>query len=99
MAIFLNGFLLWDIAKSFQIETWIVKHSSKVEQWFEVVTFFDAYNSLGNFAFNHPKFNYPAIQEKAAAVLKTSKFYHVRNTRSMGYKLDTHSEKETTSIC
>jgi ABC-type lipoprotein export system ATPase subunit len=76
VAVFLNGLLLWDIAKSYSIETWITKHSSKVAQWFEVVTFFDAYNSLGNFAFNHPKFNYPTIQETATEVLKATQLGH-----------------------
>ncbi len=29
--------------------------------WFEVITFFDAYNSLGNFGFNHPTYVFPKI--------------------------------------
>ena len=36
--------------------------------WFEVVSFFDAYNSLGNFVFNHPDFVFPVIQEKASVI-------------------------------
>lgn len=76
IALFLNGLLLWDISKSYHIETWIAKHRSKVAQWFEVVTFFDAYNSLGNFAFNHPQFNYPIIEKTATQVLNAMQLGH-----------------------
>ncbi|MBC8754444.1 DNA mismatch repair protein MutS [Kordia sp. YSTF-M3] len=76
VGIFLNGLLLWDISKSYQIEIWIGKHSKKVAQWFEVVTFFDAYNSLGNFAFNHPQFVYPTITEQGNQVLDAKKLGH-----------------------
>lgn len=60
-AIFGNGYLLWDIRQTYHIEKWISAYSEKVADWFEVVTFFDAYNSLANFAFNHPEYIYPNI--------------------------------------
>jgi hypothetical protein len=60
-AVFGNGFLLWDVYQSYKIEQWIANYQNKVSHWFKVVSFFDAYNSLGNFAFNHPNFVYPAI--------------------------------------
>jgi hypothetical protein len=60
-AIFGNGLLLWDIRQTYHIEQWITKYTDKVDHWFEVVTFFDAYNSLGNYAFNHQAFAYPEI--------------------------------------
>jgi hypothetical protein len=56
-----NGLLLWDILQSYRIEQWISKNHDKVAQWFEVIAFFDAYNSLGNFTFNHPDYVYPEI--------------------------------------
>ncbi|MBQ4820901.1 DNA mismatch repair protein MutS [Aquimarina sp. MMG016] len=59
--VFANGLALWDIIQSYRIEQWITKNHDKVTQWFEVIAFFDAYNSLGNFAFNHPKYVYPRI--------------------------------------
>ncbi|WP_372757370.1 DNA mismatch repair protein MutS [Mariniflexile sp.] len=61
-AIFGNGFFLSDIKNSFQIEKWIQEHADKVSDWFEVVSFFDAYNSLGNFTFNHPDFVFPELE-------------------------------------
>ena len=56
-----NGFLLWDIIQSYKIERWIETYDNKVEDWFEVVSFFDSYNSLGNFDFNHPLYVFPEI--------------------------------------
>ena len=60
-AIFGNGYFLTDIKNSFKIEKWIKQYGHKVNDWFEVVSFFDAYNSLGNFTYNHPDFVFPEL--------------------------------------
>ena len=62
-AIFGNGYFLTDLKNSYKVEVWIKKYGHKVEDWFEVVSFFDAYNSLGNYAFNHPHYVYPIITD------------------------------------
>lgn len=67
-AIFGNGFFLSDIKNSYQIEQWIKAHANKVNDWFEVVSFFDAYNSLGNYVFNHPHFTFPTIIENGTVI-------------------------------
>ena len=59
--IFGNGFLLWDLRQSYKLEAWIRENSDNVEKWFEVIEFLDAYNTLGNFAFNHPDYVFPDI--------------------------------------
>ena len=59
--LFANGFLLWDIYQSYKIETWISAHGQKVQHWFETIAFFDAYNSLANFTFNHPNYVFPML--------------------------------------
>ena len=68
-AIFGNGYFLWDIRQTYYIEQWISTYALKVEDWFEVVTFFDAYNSLGNYGFNHKQFAYPKIVKGNDTVL------------------------------
>lgn len=60
-AIFGNGYFLTDVKHSFSIEKWIESYHDTVEQWFEVVSFFDAYNSFGNYTFNHPEYVFPKI--------------------------------------
>ena len=74
-AIFGNGYFLTDIKNSYRIEQWITKYAHKVEDWFEVVSFFDAYNSLGNYAYNHPEFNYPEITNETS-VIEAEKLGH-----------------------
>lgn len=59
-----NGFLLQDLRQSYNIERWIEANKSSVSEWFEVITFFDAYNSLGNFSFNHPNYVFPRINDE-----------------------------------
>lgn len=56
-----NGFLLWDLRQSYRLEKWIKAYSGNVADWFEEIEFLDAYNSLGNFAFNHPSYVFPEI--------------------------------------
>jgi len=63
-----NGFLLTDIKNSFRVERWIETYRHKVADWFEVISFFDGYNSLGNYGFNHPEFVYPKIKGKGAII-------------------------------
>lgn len=67
-AIIGNGFFLTDIKNSFKIEQWIATYGHKVSDWFEVVSFFDAYNSLGNYVFNHPQYVFPKIVDSKEAI-------------------------------
>ncbi len=67
-AIFGNGLFLTDIRNGYNIEKWIEQYGNKVADWFEVVSFFDAYNSLGNFVFNHSDFIFPEVLEKGAVI-------------------------------
>ncbi len=62
-AIFGNGYFLTDLKNSYKVEQWIKAYGHKVEDWFEVVSFFDAYNSLGNYVFNHPQYVFPKITD------------------------------------
>jgi len=56
-----NAFLLWDLRYAYVIEKWISIHGNNVERWLNTIAFFDAYSSLGNFAFNHPDYTFPEI--------------------------------------
>lgn len=56
-----NAFLLWDLHQAARFEKWIKAHIDKAGEWFEIIEITDAYNSLGNFAFNHPTYVFPEI--------------------------------------
>ena len=75
VAILGNGFFLLDIKNTLRIEKWISNYKNTVENWFETVTFFDAYNSLGNFAYNHPEYTYPELSNNAT-ILDTKNLGH-----------------------
>src|SRR5690606_30960821 len=75
MALAGNGFLLWDLHYAFKVEKWLSSNGHKVEDWLEVITFFDAQNSLANFAFNHPEYVYPNIN-KDKNVIRADKLGH-----------------------
>ncbi|WP_396632278.1 DNA mismatch repair protein MutS [Maribacter sp. R86514] len=73
--IFANGFFLRSLTDCLAIEKWIDAHGKSVEIWFNTIAFFDAYSSLGNFAFNHPNFTYPTITNDGV-VLKSKNAGH-----------------------
>ncbi|MFD0761873.1 DNA mismatch repair protein MutS [Lutibacter aestuarii] len=71
IAVLGNGFFLKDLHQASKIEKWIKTYKSKVEQWFEVIAFFDAQNSLANFTFNHPNYVFPEIKNNKEVIKAT----------------------------
>lgn len=76
-AIFGNGYLLSDIKNAYKVEQWINTYADKVEDWFEVVSFFDAYISLGTYAFNHEDHVYPELSNDSGVI----------NAKALGHPL------------
>lgn len=74
-AIFGNGYFLSDIKNSYRIERWINAYGSKAADWFEVVAFFDAYNTLGNYTYNNPDFTFPKIK-KGGSIIEAEDLGH-----------------------
>ncbi len=75
IAILGNAFFLRDTQQAYKVEQWIKTYSDNVENWFEVIAFFDAQNSLSNVAFNHPNYSFPVIQQ-GDAILNTKQLGH-----------------------
>ncbi len=67
-AFLLNATILWDIVCMFRLEKWKAQAQDELPAWFEVLGEFDALLSLGNFAYNHPDFCLPAIQQEPFAM-------------------------------
>ena len=72
IAVLGNGFFLRDLHQVYKIEKWIATYKDKVEQWFKVISFFDAQNSLANFAFNHPNYVFPEIKTNSNVIKGTN---------------------------
>ena len=64
VSVFLNSFLLWDVQQVVKIEKWIATYRDTVENWFDIISFFDAQNSLANFTFNHQNYAFPEINKE-----------------------------------
>ena len=69
VAIFGNAFLLRDLQQVYNVEKWIKNYHDKVENWFSVIAFFDAQNSLANFAYNHPRYVFPEIVKNKQVII------------------------------
>lgn len=93
IGIIANGFFLRDIAIASDIEQWIETHKDEVGIWFEAIAFFDAFNSLGNYGFNHPTHTYPTITEDART-LKSKGASHPLLNPKIAIKNDVEINRE-----
>ena len=59
-----NGLFLWDLRQTYKIDKWINSYQNQVENWFDVIAYFDAQISLANYTYNHPDHCFPEINEK-----------------------------------
>ena len=59
-----NGLFLWDLRQTYKIDKWICSYQNQVENWFDVIAYFDAQISLANYAYNHPDHCFPEINKK-----------------------------------
>ena len=72
-----NGFLLWDITQVYKIDTWLKENVKDIESWFNSISFFEAYNSLANYSFNHPNYVYPVLSDSKDGLIKAESLGHV----------------------
>ncbi len=59
--LFGQGLMLWSLIFAYRVESWIAKYGKDVEGWFAAIAHFDAYITLGTYAFNHPDHTYPSL--------------------------------------
>lgn len=71
VGVFTNAFALRDLRLCYKIEQWIATYQNQIENWFEVLAFFDAENSLANYTFNHPTYVFPVITETNGTIQAT----------------------------
>jgi ABC-type multidrug transport system fused ATPase/permease subunit len=61
ISMFAQGLGLYSVYYAFSVEKWISTYGEEVEGWFSAIAQFDAYISLGTYAFNHPDHTYPTL--------------------------------------
>jgi len=68
VSVFLNSFMLYSIHCLFSLEKWKAQYRDKVAGWLQVIARMEALNSLATFAFNHPTYIYPELNEEPGLV-------------------------------
>jgi len=61
ISMFAQGLGLYSIYYAYSVESWISTYGDEVEDWFSAIAEFDAYITLGTYAFNHPDHTYPTL--------------------------------------
>ncbi|AEM70784.1 DNA mismatch repair protein MutS domain protein [Allomuricauda ruestringensis DSM 13258] len=75
VSFFGQGLGLYSLFYAYQVESWIAKYGTEVESWFSAIAQFDAYITLGTYAFNHPDHTYPNLVQ-GETVLKAKEVGH-----------------------
>lgn len=86
--LFGNGYLLLDIKNAYQVEKWIGTYAETVEHWFEAVAFFDAYTSLGTYAYNHQDHVFPELSHSQSTI----------EAKDLGHPLLAKSKRVTSDL-
>lgn len=87
-AIFGNGYLLSDIKNAYKVEQWINTYAEKVEEWFEVLSFFDAFISFGTYRFNHEDHVFPKLTDDNSII----------NAKSLGHPLLANEKRVNSDV-
>lgn len=67
--IFFGTFFLYDLHCIFALEQWKAKYKDQVPEWLAVIAQLEAWNSLATFAYNHPAYAYPVIDEEEEGIV------------------------------
>jgi len=58
-------FTLWDLWCAVALEGWRARHGRQIRQWIEALATLEALGSLATFAYEHPDYAFPDVQEGA----------------------------------
>ena len=65
LGVVLNSLFLFDFIMLYLLERWKRQNRDQIMQWIELTALMDARISLAGFAFNHPGYVYPVLEEKS----------------------------------
>lgn len=68
VAIFFNGFFLYDFHVLIAAEKWKEKNKDDIKKWFDALQKIDALNSLANYNFCHSHFTFPIINNENSKI-------------------------------
>ena len=64
-----NSLFLSDLYFAYQLEKWLKNYHTKLNFWLEKVDFFETQINLGNFAFNHPDYVFPQLNDEKKEIV------------------------------
>ncbi len=74
--IFLNSLAFYDLQCMVALERWKARYRAKFPGWIEAVGHIEALNSLATFAFNHPGYVYPVVNESSGLFIGAEQLAH-----------------------
>ena len=63
MGVVLNALVLWDFKYMLKLEQWCLDNRKDFGQWINIISEFDAFSSLANFAYNNPQYVYADVMK------------------------------------
>ena len=61
---------MWDLQCVMRLEKWKLEYGGDIPNWLKTIGEFDAFCSLGNYAYNNPNYTYPEIDNKLVVSAK-----------------------------
>lgn len=67
--LFLQPLCLYDLHCAFAVEQWKTRYQGQVQEWLAAIAQLEAWNSLATFAYNHPAYAYPVVDEAEEGIV------------------------------
>ena len=61
VGIVLDALLLWDLQYMLKLEKWRTENKNRFSEWLKILSEFDAFSCLANFAYNNPAYVFPDV--------------------------------------
>jgi len=71
IGVFLNSFVLYDLHCMIALEKWKSRYKNELPGWLEVIEKMEVWSSMATFAYNHPEYIYPSIDENNTQLVAT----------------------------
>ena len=88
-----NGLLLWDLSVIYKLAKWKKSNTGKIEKIFKHIGFMEAMSSLATWAYNHPTYNYPLINDDYMSI-EAKELEHPLIPKSQNVENDFKLEKQ-----
>ena len=69
-SLLLNGFFLYHIHTLLSLEKWKKQFGNSITAWLEVISEFDALNSIANYCYNNPDFTMPVVSAEESVEIE-----------------------------